>query len=360
MFFRLEQSRALLTFLCVCLPLSIEISSGIQIQSIISWEIIIPTFAYMLLAFQTTKCFQEKNFQIYKECCRLLLVVIVFHSWLSLIYNMQNAIINCVFETNINEKYLAECKKYGLITNCIKGISHINRINSARTKCPTSILGSGLGGWYMLLIIIFRFIPTGIYGLWNLYTWKTERFINSVKEHKETNYIPSNKILNICTVILLPCVIAEVSVSNIKPLSSINCIHFFIAIIIIQNATHNYSKEIKSALYFIQRLCFYTGLIFLFVDLCQRSMEIIMTCFSGNDIDEYLKDICTQSYGKRGLEQCYLALSDVDPYYFLRDGCPTSFFQDVHSTILYCANILKVVVFSIGLLISFSMYKTEY
>ena len=364
MFFRFEKSRALLTFLCVCLPLSIEISSGIRMQSIISWEIIIPTFAYMLLAFQATRCFDKHNFQIYVELCRLTLTIIVFHSWLSIIYNMKTAIVNCVLETSLNDNYLIECKKYGLVKNCIEGISHINRMNSARTKCPTSILGSTLGGWYMLLVILFRFIPTGIYGLWNLYTWNPERFARSgscgTTEEKEKHVVPSGKILSICTVILLPCLLGEISVSNIKPLSSINCIHFFVAIIIIQNSVHGCSADIKSALLYVQRLCFYSGVIFLFVDLCQRSMEIIMTCFTGNKVDEYLKDTCTHSYGVRGIEQCYMALSDVDPYYFLKDGCPTSFFRDIQTAILYCSNIAKVVVFSVGLLMSFSMFANVY
>lgn len=347
-------------FLCVCLPLSIEISSGIQIHSIISWEIIIPTFAYMLLAFTATQYHKENSFHVYNDCCRLVLTIIVFHSWLSVIYNMKSAIINCVLETNINEGVLTECKKYGLIRNCVKGISHINRINSARTKCPTSLLGSTLGGFYMLLIILFRFIPTGIYGLWNLYTWSSERFIACKSEVNNEKFVsPSNKTLNVCTIILLPCVIAEVSVSNIKPLSSINCIHFFIVIILLQNMIHNVNLEIKAILTILQRICFYTGLVFIFVDLCQRSMEIIMTCFSGNDIDNYLKDMCTQSYGTRGIEQCYMALSDVDPSFFLRDGCPTSFFQDIHSTILYSANIFKVVAFSVGLIVSFSINTQE-
>ena len=359
MFFRLERSRALFTFLCVCLPLSIEITTGIKLQSIIGWEIIIPTYTYMLLAHQATRTSNEIHFRIYTETCRIMLVVVVFYSWLSATYNMKSAIIDCVLPLSGIGNYLIECKRYGLGKNCIDGISHINRMNSARTRCPVAILGPTLGGWYMLVVIIFRFIPTGIYGLWNLYTWNSKRFMKGdnldTNVQKNIAIVPSNRILNICTLILLPCVLGEVSVSHIKPLSSINCIHYFIVIILIQNTIQSCSVEIRSPLVYIQKLCFYTGMIFLFLDLCNRSMEIIMTCYTGDKTEKHLKDMCAHLHGVGGMERCYMALSDVDPTHFLRDGCPSSFFHDIQSSILYCSNIIKVIVMSVGLLMSFTV-----
>lgn len=358
--FKREQSRALLMFVLSCLPILCELHA--EMKTVVSWKISIIILFYMLFAFKAGSPHTGKeSFPIYMQCCKACLCCVVAYAWMSLIFSIDETLVTCLIlqAKGKQDNHFADCQRYGLHTKCLESISFLNKMNAAVSRCPSSLLGSSLGTFYLLSTVLCRFIPAAIYGLWNLYTWTELRF-RSKSSHSHTEEAassllkprtyPSNKGLLLCSIVLLSCILVEAGIPRIKQLSSFHVILPFIGILCLQSLLHKYRHRdsTKIILIDLQRICIYVCIFFSSMDFVINCMMLMSQCLGARlDIDKIRND-CINTHGPRGVEDCYKSIGQIDvssnsyPNYCPLLGKP-------ETTILYTANVLQVITLSIGI-----------
>lgn len=330
--------------------MGIELCSGARLAALVSWEIIVFCFAYMFLAFSATNRERTKS-KFPQELCRASLIVLVFYSWLSFLANIYSSLAVCMMDTQTNSEYMRECQSFGFQDACLKAVTHVNRISSAMNRCPSLVLGNSLGAMYTFLVVFARFLMTSLYGTWNLYTWDSSRFVAGGWPSSPV-IILNIKILMTVSLVVLVASMVEISIVDIKPLSSPFSILFLVAIVALGT-----NRPFTRLHLDLQKTLLYSTIFFSLLDTSHRMMDIVMTCFNSSDIEKYIASHCKNSFDQNGPQNCYSSLNQLDPTYFMREGCPSSIFAETRVVILYSANMIKVVTLCIGLIMSFALGK---
>lgn len=360
--FRLEQSRALFMLSLSCMPILIEMHG--DMRTILDWKIVIPLFMYTLFAFKATSEYRKKPeiFQMYKQSCKASLCCVVVYAWLCLFFSIESTLAKCLViqaQGHMKDR-LYDCKRHGMQSKCVDAIQFVNRMYVATNQCPTSVLGWTLGTVYTLSVVCFRFIPTALYGLWNLYTWSDDRFMTpgiAVKaSERETgpHVLPNNKTLTVCTIVLMMCVLVEAGIPQILPLCNFTTILHFVAILALQNSLnkHRMRDSSRHAMTEMQRMLCYAGIFHVIIDFVMNLMTILNNCVHPTVEEKLTSNQCSNPHGALSVEECYAAMTESSETFSPRSGmCPKDMSPPV--TLLYGANIIQVITLTLGVLLSF-------
>ena len=313
----------------------------------------------MIMAFKATAAKRKlpKEYMAYATCSKCCLVALVFYSWLSFFSKLQ-AGVSCLVANydNAADDMLVECQKGGLVKSCRESIDYLNRINSLQSKCPSSILGPVVGPLYLALVYIFRLIPSGIIGMFNLFTWTDKRFDSKehspevADDHDDPVHQMSPKATHVlCLLCWIGfCCIVEAAVSNPRSLSSFDVVttYVFAFSLLHMLKTNNFDDQLKRFILVVQKALFLTGTFHCIVDFVHRSIGIIFDCLGNQVIQEELRKTCKYASDRDTINECLQKIADLDfSSYFDRQDCPRN---DMATFVLYSVNVLKVLALTGG------------
>ena len=120
-----EQTKALALHLLASLPLLLEMHG--DMRTIVDWRIILLLLLYTLFPFKATKTYpvSKEEFQVYAQCCKVSLVMVVCYSWMSLFSSIGKTLVPCLLvqaECKPDES-LVECRRHGLVMKCLKSVT---------------------------------------------------------------------------------------------------------------------------------------------------------------------------------------------------------------------------------------------
>ena len=356
MFLQEERYRALATFVSCCVPFCIEILVGDVMHSPMSWHCMVIAWLYVSLAFKATvaKRHFPVEFTAFGACCQASLYVLTAYTWLSFFSKLYVSTISCMLPSteSVASEMLVECQKGGLVRDCEKNINFLNKITISQARCPIQVLGHFLGNTYMVLVYLFRVVPCGIFSMWNLYTWKKDRFdttaaISPSEVKISSRHMPELKsmIFVICIVIL--CCILEIAVSHVHPLTSFEVVlpYVFGLSLYYTLTTKRMSETSKDFIFIAKKMVFITGIVYTLVDFVMNSTGILYRCIGNNAIENQLKHTCKDVADSSSISKCYNMISKLDETYFYREDCPG---LNASTFVMYTSNIVKVAVLAIG------------
>jgi len=357
-----ERNKALAILLLSTLPLILEMHG--DVNTFVDWRVIIPIILYVIFTFKVTQNHQTRggpSFEVFMCCSKMSLCVTVFYSWMSLFFNFEKTLVTCLFvqsQGSPNIK-LSPCIRYGLVTECVESLSLVNRMNTMSNKCPSSILGPSLGLIYFFSIIVLRFVPTAIYGLWKLYIWDPKDFVDDVEEEQTVEQnnnnvnTPCPKCLLVCTSVLLPCLMVSAALQDVMHLSNFCTALPFLAILVMHYSVRrsSFSDTGRHLLAELMRVGLHLSIAYSILDFVINGLAIITVCIGGEVQEGEILERCGDTQGPISIEQCYGYLSEMDPTFFSRDLCPHWTLPT--TTILYIANCIQVVILTFGVLFAF-------
>lgn len=257
---------------------------------------------------------------------------------------------------------LTPCRHNGIVTECLESMSLVNRIHLMSEKCPTSILGPSLGTVYLFMIVLLRFITTGIYGLWKLYVWNPKQFEHGNECHAEKHnmvsaFAPNAKILLGCTVVLLPCIMMSAALQDVLQLSHFTTAIPFLTIIVIHYNLHKrlYNNESIIVLYQLMKMCMYVSVIYSISDFIINGLAIIKLCMGPEMQSEEIIQQCNGFSWSSSVEQCYEKLTGVDATFFSGNRCPK--WGDPTTTMVYISSVIQLLVLTLGVVLAFVRQK---
>ena len=351
-----ERYRALATFVSCCVPFCIEILVGGVMHSPMPWQCMVIAWLYTSLAFKATvaKRYFPVEFTAYGACCHASLYVLTAYTWLSFFNQLYTSTISCMLPSTeyVGGGMLIECQRGGLVRDCEKSINFLNKITVAQARCPTQMLGYSLGNTYMVLVYLFRFIPCGIFSMWNLYTWNENRFDSteymSPSEVKVTSRdMPKLKPLMFSVCIVILCCILEITGSHIHPLSSFEVVlpYVFGLSLYYALATKRMNETSKDFIFITKNMVFITGIVYTVADFVMNSTGILYRCIGNDAIENELKHTCKDVGDASAISKCYNMISRLDDTYFHREACPA---LNTSTFVMYTSNIVKVIVLAIA------------
>ena len=359
-----EKHKALAMLVLSSMPLLLEMHG--DISTFVDWHIIIPIVLYTMFVFklsQNDPSNDDTTHAIFVCCAKSTLCTTVFFAWMSLFFNLHIVLVKCLMVQSEGspDLHLTQCRHNGIVTECLETLSLVNRIHLMSEKCPSSVLGPSLGTVYLFMIVLLRFIPTGIYGLWKLYVWDPRQFEQKneyISEiHTAQYFTPNTKILLGCTIALLPCIMTSAALQD-----TIQLIHFttaipFLTIIIIHYNLRksDHSKDANTALHQLMRTCVYVSIIYSITDFVINGLTIIKQCLGPEIQREETIQQCNGFEWSSGIERCYEKLSDIDATFFPDSRCPKM--GDPITISLYIANTLQLCLLTIGVLLAFIIQK---
>ncbi len=337
------------------IPILIEMFG--EMKAVVDWKITVVIFAYTLFAFSATEQFGTKLFEVNVQCCKAALSVVVAYGWLSLVFNIERSIVPCLIaEGETAQRAVVDnCVRMGLNTKCLDSIAFINRLNAATDKCATSVVGRTLGNIYNASIVLCRFIPSSVFGMWSLFTWTSERFAKETrvaeKETQPTFSVPSTKVLFLCAVLLFSCLVVEAGVASVMPLSHFTVLLPFVAVIALHRALHTmtYGETTRNILSHLQQTCIYMCLFYTLADVVMNAVTMMNACVRMEAEDNVLQQACTKTGGSFRLEDCYQHIAEMNPAFFSGSTKCPDMTKPSHA-IFIMANILQVVTLTFGML----------
>lgn len=350
--FKQESSRALFILLLATMPMLFEMYGSMN--TLLDWKVIIPLLMYTIFAFKAVEK-REKHpviYQINKQCCKASLCCVVAYAWITVLNNLSSNLVTCLLlqaREKIGSKFV-HCQMHGLQTKCLDALLYAKKMSLANSQCPTVVIGPTLGNIYNICVILLRVVPTTIYGLWNLYTWTDERFdkrtVDLVTEEsaKCTVFtVPDKRILLVCSVALLSCVLLEVSITFLLPLCSFTSALYFLCIVSIQNTlnTQRLRDSTKLALKSVQRTLCYTAIFHVVVETFMNLVKICNLCTKSSIEELLVGNQCENPHGPLQLEDCYTLMNTMgNSYHPDRQMCPTE--MSVPLVLLYGANTIHI------------------
>ena len=335
-----------------CMPLLCEMHA--DMKTTVRWEVCVIILLYTLFAFKAgSQSRGSESFLIYVQCCKASLCCVVAYAWMSFIFNIDSTLVTCLLmqAKGTQDNKFIDCQRHGLHMKCLDSLSFLKKMNAAVTRCPSSLLGSSLGSFYLLSTLVCRFIPAAVYGLWNLYTWSESRFKSKANVPLPGRTKPaSSKGLLLCCLILLCCVHVEAAISNVIQLSTFTVILPFVVVLCFQTVLQKqrFRETAKMILLDIQRICVYVCVFYVCLDFVMNCTTLMTQCLVGKIESDDVRNNCINAQGPRGMEHCFASLGRIDATsYGYQDSCPS--FGKPETTVLYAANVLQVVTLTVGI-----------
>lgn len=350
-----ERNRALVMFVCAFIPLCFELVAGRDLITPIEWKVILFVFLYTAFVFQAVSCSNKDTtkFRVFEQCAKVSLLVAVAYCWLTFLHGMQQSIVTCLLvdTQSLRGEEIKQCREGGLATGCIQALKTLNTLDKISTNCPQVLLGSFIGKIYMVAVICFRCIAIGIVGLWNLYSWDDSRFKSSgqwERPSEESSRASSTKHMCGLLVCLLPCMVVEVAVPQVIPLSNLEVTVVQIAIFGLQYVIKvgARDKQARSVLITMQKVIVCAAIFYTLLDFVTQCIRIIFSCIRGQVADEKLMEVCAGAKSRTDIETCYSLLDDLEPSFYSLEKCPRA--ENIPAILLYLANSLKVLILTVG------------
>lgn len=351
-----ERNRALVMLVCAVLPLCFELVAGRDMISPIEWKVILFVFLYTAFVFQAVSCSNRDTtrFRVFEQCAKVSLLVAVAYCWLTLLHGMQQSIVTCLLVDTqpLRDEEIKECMEGGLAIGCIQALKKLNSLDKISTNCPQILLGSFIGKIYMVAVICFRCIAIGIVGLWNLYSWDDSRFRSSgqwERPHTESSKASSTKHMCGLLVCLLPCIVVEVAVPQVIPLSSLEVTVIQIAVFGLQYVIKVGARDpqARSVLITMQKVIVCAVIFYTLLDFIVQCIRIIFSCVRGQVADDKVMEVCRGARSRSDIETCYSFLDDLEPSFYSLEKCPQGE-ETIPAILLYLANSLKVLILTVG------------
>jgi hypothetical protein len=383
MFGTKKEKESFLIFIFCCLPLTIELVHNVGMLTIIDWHIICLAYIYWQLCYHRRKGISQIiGDGILNELCHIALTTLVTHAWISFLSSIRSVIVACLLEdiTTSNHNYshlLSQSCKTGVTPSCLNVLNQINKHSTSNRICPSSIVGSRLGYVYFFFVIIFRFIPCAIYGLWILYSWnntdnKRNDGLKCTDDEMHEKHISSSfkqlkfnqTYLFVCVGIICSCVVIEIALQgNVHSLSSPNVIMPYIALVYIQYCfiSKRYRESTLQILIILQKLAMQMSIIYSLLDFFIQVMYVTSVCIPDVISVSEITDICSRAvHESKQEEKCHELIQKHIVKPMSSDMCP-SFFNEKQSiiSVLYTANVIKVFVLSLGTLLLKPSIKCE-
>ena len=359
-----EKHKALAMLVLSSMPLLLEMHG--DVLTFVDWRIIIPLVLYTLFVFKVSQMQDRHNnlttHTIFVCCAKSALCTIVFYAWMSLFFNLHRVLVNCLMlqSEGSPDLQLTPCRHNGIVTECLESLSLVNRIHLMYEKCPSSTLGPSLGTVYLFMIVLLRFIPTGIYGLWKLYVWNPKQFEQKCQTETHNTlpvYTPNAKILLGCTIMLLPCIMMSAAMQDVLQLSHFTTAIPFLTIIVIHYNLQKrlYNKEATVVLCQLMRICMYVSLVYSISDFIINGLGIIKLCLGPEIKSEEAIQQCNGFDWSSNIEQCYEKLIGVDATFFSSNRCPKM--DDPTTTVIYISSVIQLLVLTLGVVLAFLRQK---
>lgn len=372
-----KEKESFLMFIFCCIPLTIELVHNVGMLTVIDWHIICLAYLYWQLCYQRRKgACQMIGDGILNELCHIALTILVTHAWISFLSSIRSVIVACILEdiTTSNHNYshlLSQSCKTGVTPSCLKVLNQINKHSTSSKICPSSVVGSRLGYVYFFFVIVFRFIPCALYGLWILYSWnnidnrineedRSKRTDNEMYEmHKSSSYKQlklNQKYLFVCLGIICSCVLIEIALQgNVHSLSNPSVILPYMALVYVQYCfiSKRYRESTLQILILLQNLAMQMSIIYSLLDFFIQVMYVTSVCIPDVISVSEITDICSHAvHQSKQEEKCHELIEKHIVKPMPSDMCP-SFFNEKQSivSVLYTANVIKVIVLSLGTLL---------
>ena len=355
-----ERRRALVMFLCSCAPMSIELVHSLGMSTIVDWRIVCLTFLYWRLSATASKYSScPEAFAVLREASRAALSAVVVYAWLSFLTSMRPVAVECLLADVTRSTYkhtLFSLCRGGLSHACLNGVEELNKSLWMSRQCPSALIGIRLSSVYFFLVMVFRFIPCAFYGLWNLYTWHDDRFQadsrpSSLRKQRHVN----ERILLGSICILFSCVTVEIAMQGqILSLSSSYVILPYIAVLSIQYAlkSRRFRESSREVLLLLQSQAITMSVFVSVLDLLIQILFVASVCLPDTVSISELTEACTTATDSQHITKCHEIIQSRTERTVFSDLCP-SLTEKNNSLvgILYAANIIKVILLSLGTLI---------
>jgi hypothetical protein len=360
-----EQNKALTLLLLASIPLLLEMHG--DMSTILDWRIILLLLPYTLFAFKAAKShlLGKEDFHVFAQCCKVSLVMVVCYSWMSLFSSIGNTMVPCLLvqAEGTPDGSLVECRRHGLVTKCLKSVTLLFRANNLSNQCPQSVLGTSLGSTYLLVVTLFRFVPTAFYGLWNLYVWDATKMFQSNVSPKDCGSLPkdtkeykppSSKVLLVCTVLVLCCITVNIAIQDIPPLAHIStALPFFSILVMHYNMeTRRYRENVKHVMGSLMNTSLYISVAYSTLDFVMNCLSMINTCIQSNANEDAIIEKCSDPQGPMSIQECYQTISEIDGTFFTTNKCPV--FGSPSVTLRYVGDVTLVMALTIGLMVAFA------
>lgn len=355
--FLLERNRSLLMLTCTLIPLCFELVAGNDMVYVVDWNVTLFVFLYTAFAFQATSCKGNSlvKFQVLDGCAKVGLLVAVLYCWLTFWRGIQQSIVTCLLVDMeySTEKGISKCREGGLVSRCLNALNAINDLNKISTNCPQIVLGSFIGNLYMAIVICFRCIAVGVVGIWNLCSWDISRY-GSSKHQEAPNHIrtraPSTKHIVTMILFLFPCILVEVAIPHIMPISTIGVTIMQLVIFGLQYVikTGGTRTQVRSSLITVQKVLVCSAIFYALLDFVMQCIRLMHSCLSSDIQGESVSEACANAKNQIEVEHCYSLLEDIQPSFFTSDKCPNLREDTAAMVILYLANSIKILLLTIG------------
>ena len=341
---------------CAFAPFCFELAAGRYMVSAVEWNVIVFVFLYAAFCFEATscRCTSPTNFEVSRQCAKLSLFLAVAYTWLSFLHGMQDSIVKCLLVDleQVGDSVEATCREGGFRRGCVRAVKSLNELNKVATNCPQVQLGSFIGTVYMVVVLGFRGFAVGVVGIWNLYSWDPARFRSGGSTHETHNRAraPSSKRMYILLLCLLPCVVVEVAVPDILPLSTVGATVVQLAVFGLQQSIKSTPKDkaARSALMAVQKVLACTAASYALLDFLLQSLSVIYTCAPVSVQAQSVTAACAGATTRSDVEKCYSLIQDMQPASLASERCPQVGGSSAASVTLYLANISKVVLLTVG------------
>lgn len=347
-------------FLCSCAPMSIELVHSLGMWTIVDWRIVCLTFLYWRLSATASKYSScPEACTVLREASRAALSSIVLYAWLSFLTSMRPVAVGCLLADVTGSTYkhtLFSLCKGGISNACLNAVEELNKASCMSRQCPSSLIGIRLASVYFFLIMVFRFLPCAFYGMWNLYTWHDNRFqgASSPKALPRQRHLNERRLFgSIC--ILLSCLTVEIAMQGrIHSLSSSYVILPYVTVISIQYAlkSRRFRDSSREVLLLIQNQAIMMSVFVSILDIFVQTLFIASVCIPDTVSVSELTEACTTAMDNEHMTKCHQLIQSRTVRPVFSDLCP-SLLENNNSMvgILYTANIIKVIVLSLGTLI---------
>lgn len=359
-----EQNKALTLLLLAALPLLLEMHA--EMSSIVDWRIIIFLLLYFSFAYKATTCYKKETdqFIVFSHLCKLSLMLSVSYAWLSLFSNIGKSIVPCLLfqaESKPSEN-LVECRRHGLITKCLQSVTLLYRANKLSNQCPVAVLGTALGSIYTLTVLLFRFVPTAFYGLWNIYVWNesvsfedpSSRNSSLLPKEIKNNIRLSSKFLLVLTLLVLCCLIVNISLQDIPPLVSVSTTLPFFCIIVLHYIleTKRYRDNVKCVIGSLMTTCLYISILYSILDFVMNCLSLVNMCTKTDVQEDTILEKCSDAEGPMSIQKCYEYVSKLSGTYFASGKCPA--FGSPSASLRYVGDTILLAVLTVGMLAAFT------
>lgn len=352
-----ERIRALAMLACAFVPLCFELAAGRYMVSAVEWNVIVFVFLYAAFCFEATsyRCTSSAKMEVCRQCAKVGLFLAVAYSWLSFLHGMQDSIVKCLLVDleGAGDSVEATCREGGFRRGCVRAVKSLNELNKVATNCPQFKLGYFIGNVYTVVVLCFRGFAVGVVGIWNLYSWDPARFRSGGSSDEAENGpgTPSSKHMYVLLLCLLPCVVVEVAVPDILPLSTVGATAVQLAVFGLQQSIKSSPKEeaARNALIAVQKVLACTAAFYALLEFVLQSLSVIYTCAPMSVREQSVTATCAGAVTHSEVEKCYSLIQDMQPVSpASSERCPQGSGSSAASVTLYLANVSKVVLLTVG------------